>query len=844
MRLRWTSIGAWTLGVASLCATLMGAAAHGQTQHPMSVDDVLALQSIGDMAPSPNGEWLAVVIKRSGGPPDTRDADVWLVPRRGGSPRNLTASAGQRARWGTPVWSPDGARLALLSSTDERDVSPYIWTIRTGSMKRLIDRDLDTHATFDRAWLRTPLVWLDSVTVLGAFWRRGALPRSLWGGIGTAERLAEKAWAKTNAGIEPSVSVLESGREIPAVERPQGQLLRIDVRSGESRVIAEGYFWKIILGPQKRRVALVVDAGGVAPSENRRLNYLDNWYASVRRTRLAIARLDSIAPVMWVDAVHDPRISDNELEPSAWSPDGTMLSVVAKDEATALFGTTAYLVSARDGSVRQLTDRSLEVSATAWAGNSAVLTFARHTVFASPGTDTNRDDWWKIDARANANIENATNLTSRLADVPPELQATPDTDEMIGLAGGRLISLNVFQDPGVRERALPDSSDWGWTWPSRSSIGSPSDELYAQSAKGDFYAIALKDRVTRSTPILIPRPSKDADLTAVDPSHHLEVFTAAGPTGTMLWVGDEGTHQFERKVALNQQLREVADSKRMLISYLGADGDSLKGLIVLPAGYTPGKRYPLVAFVYGGVMIRDTTFSGVIDKQFISGLNLGLLPAHGYALLIPSVPVSREGQAGDPMIDIPKGVLAGVDEAVRVGVADPARLGIMGQSYGGYSTYSVITNSSRFQAAIVLAGFDDLASLYGDFNLETRYTDFGYEMQAAPGLMENGQSRMGASPWKDLWRYVRNSPYYFADRVHTPLMIIQGDMDFVGIEQGEEFFSAMYRLGKPAKFVRYWGEGHVIERSPANVRDMWRRIFGWFDEHFALDQRSASTDRH
>lgn len=88
---------------------------------------------------------------------------------------------------------------------------------------------------------------------------------------------------------------------------------------------------------------------------------------------------------------------------------------------------------------------------------------------------------------------------------------------------------------------------------------------------------------------------------------------------------------------------------------------------------------------------------------------------------------------------------------------------------------------------------------------------------------------MGDTPWGDLSRYVRNSPIYFADRVRTPLMIIQGDLDYVPIQQGEEFFTGLYRLGKKAKFVRYWGEGHTIE-TPVNTRDMWQRIFGWFDE--------------
>jgi dipeptidyl aminopeptidase/acylaminoacyl peptidase len=102
-------------------------------------------------------------------------------------------------------------------------------------------------------------------------------------------------------------------------------------------------------------------------------------------------------------------------------------------------------------------------------------------------------------------------------------------------------------------------------------------------------------------------------------------------------------------------------------------------------------------------------------------------------------------------------------------------------------------------------------------------------------LAESGQTRMGEPPWRDLWRYIRNSPVYYADRVQTPLMIIQGDLDYVPMQQGEEFFTALYRQGKEAKFVRYWGEGHVIS-SPANIRDMWQRIFTWFDGHLKRDK--------
>ncbi len=88
---------------------------------------------------------------------------------------------------------------------------------------------------------------------------------------------------------------------------------------------------------------------------------------------------------------------------------------------------------------------------------------------------------------------------------------------------------------------------------------------------------------------------------------------------------------------------------------------------------------------------------------------------------------------------------------------------------------------------------------------------------------------MGGPPWQDAQRYVRNSPLFQAERVETPLLIIQGDMDYVPLQQGEQFFSALYRQGKRARFVRYWGEGHVFQ-SPANIRDMWEEVYGWFDE--------------
>jgi dipeptidyl aminopeptidase/acylaminoacyl peptidase len=88
---------------------------------------------------------------------------------------------------------------------------------------------------------------------------------------------------------------------------------------------------------------------------------------------------------------------------------------------------------------------------------------------------------------------------------------------------------------------------------------------------------------------------------------------------------------------------------------------------------------------------------------------------------------------------------------------------------------------------------------------------------------------MAAPPWREPQRYLRNSPLFQVEHVTTPVLLIQGDLDAVPIEQNEQYISALHRLGKRGRFVRYWGEGHLL-RSPANIRDMWQRILAWMDE--------------
>jgi|SRR5215510_6282138 len=114
-----------------------------------------------------------------------------------------------------------------------------------------------------------------------------------------------------------------------------------------------------------------------------------------------------------------------------------------------------------------------------------------------------------------------------------------------------------------------------------------------------------------------------------------------------------------------------------------------------------------------------------------------------------------------------KGVLPAVDKVVEIGIADPERIGVMGNSYGGYSALGLGTQTSRFKAAVVAAGITDLVSVYGAFDPETRYADT-YIPSSQRFLAEKGQFRMGGPVWQDsqytfVWQPGRPVMEYFAE---------------------------------------------------------------------------------
>ena len=248
----------------------------------------------------------------------------------------------------------------------------------------------------------------------------------------------------------------------------------------------------------------------------------------------------------------------------------------------------------------------------------------------------------------------------------------------------------------------------------------------------------------------------------------------------------------------------------------------VKMALVLPAGAKRGDNLPTLVCIYGG---GDLTQLG---ERFGGGkpgsIPTALFTTRGYAVLLVDTPLGPEGKAGNPLREMTDVLLPQVQHACELGYCDIHRLGLMGHSFGGYGAAGVVTQTHLFRAAIAISGVYDLPASYGRAN-----------PQGLPffSWYEGGQLRMGATPWQDLQRYLANSPYYLADRIETPLLLIHGENDdTLPVDDARRMLLACKRLGKTAQLAVYPGEGHSISYwSTDDAIDVSERIVTFLDRY-------------
>ncbi len=293
-----------------------------------------------------------------------------------------------------------------------------------------------------------------------------------------------------------------------------------------------------------------------------------------------------------------------------------------------------------------------------------------------------------------------------------------------------------------------------------------------------------------------------------------------------LWISDLTFERVRRVTRLNSQFDKIRMGAVRLVDWLSDDGEQLKGAVLLPPDYEDGKRVPLVVWVYGGLSLSDQI--NHFGLGYRGPFNFQLLATRGYAVLLPDAPQ----HLGTPMLDLVKSVLPGIDKVIEMGIADPTRLAVMGHSYGGYSALALIVQSKRFKAAVDIDGMGNLITAYGQMGKD------GSAFQTS--ITEQGQGLMGGTPWQFRERYIENSPFFYLDRVETPLLIVHGAADpTVASFLSDEVFVALRRLGKEVEYAKYEGEGHSpLDWSYANQLDFCKRMIAWFDEHLKKPQNT------
>jgi dipeptidyl aminopeptidase/acylaminoacyl peptidase len=336
-------------------------------------------------------------------------------------------------------------------------------------------------------------------------------------------------------------------------------------------------------------------------------------------------------------------------------------------------------------------------------------------------------------------------------------------------------------------------------------------------------------------------------LRAWSPATGFTVFTSEPADGTLLWTADTMDATPVVRLRLNAHLAEVADDvgRDSLLRYRAADGMIYTGRMLLPSGYQRGKRYPTITLVYPGYVVADSSVEGRSVKPHRSWnafLEPHLFATRGYVVLQPSIP----GSSGEPLAALAGYVLPALDTLAAMAIADSTRLGLLGHSHGVIAVLGLLTVTTRFRAAVVINGPSDILHEYSSFiasNVESTYPG-EWATTGALAFESRGPENslaglwLGATPWGDPARWLRNNPIYRLDRVQTPIMIVQGDNDIFYMSHGDVAFQSLHRLGKRVRYVRYWGEAHVIQ-SPANIRDLWGRMYSWFGEMMKVSEHVA-----
>ncbi|MDP9955060.1 dipeptidyl aminopeptidase/acylaminoacyl peptidase [Epilithonimonas hungarica] len=324
--------------------------------------------------------------------------------------------------------------------------------------------------------------------------------------------------------------------------------------------------------------------------------------------------------------------------------------------------------------------------------------------------------------------------------------------------------------------------------------------------------------------VIIP-PTKD----------HITEFTKMRLRDDFYWIRENFNQLPEVKIK-----RSSENSKTMYISnlgveemmkaefrklyYKGADGEPVSGTLFMPLQYDPPKKYPVVVHIYEK---QDYLTNRFLRPSFANatGFNTALLIASGFAVLLPDISNSEKG----PGISALESLNNALDELQKIENMDMQNVGLMGQSFGGYETNFIATQSNRFAAYISGASVSDVIRTYYAFNENFNAPDY-YRY-------EGGQNNYGFTLAENPQKYIANNPIMYAQNINAPMLLWAGKDDGnVSPEGVRSLYIALRKYQKPVIALFYEKERHSLSSLSAQ-KDLSLKVLDWFN-YFLKEQKN------
>lgn len=790
---------------AALCA-LLATVAHAQT---FTVDDLLDLETAGQAQFTTDGRWLVIqtfVSQKAAGAYNydlnfrSAQSRLRIVDlARPAAAKLLFPSVAGVGYTPGPI-SPSGKVMLVNRLRGHR------WQAGLLELSSRHVRWLDLAVDLP-VWGRSA-AWRDQDELV-AIAAQPTQP-SLWlrAGPQVQDALAAR-WAAAGRG-EEAVTRIGSGRFLDrGGDAPVKRLVSINARSGRVRTLAQGEYYDLEMSPDGRFVAAARLGADIQPKPEDRLV----GASAVRERRLDIVDLRS-------GAVREP-CSDCDITSHllTWSPASDAIMVYARAPGAAWETGHLVTVSATTSQHRQLTGAAPAIA------------------LSSEGLELVQGGW--IDGQPWTLSGKPDSVSWRPADGAPQ---RPEPSEMA--SASRLIILpNALAATGAGHLRVR-GSDGAWTDEGAISLV-PLSEFGAGSrvnralvdARPGLWARRGEDLLSIApdgTPKAVARLRDDETVLAAQGDAALIMRTDTHGVAALVLIGPHGETNL---LQLNSFLEKLIFGSVRAVHHQSAEGKAMTSWLMLPPQWKAGDRPPVVALPYPGWTYGQGVPAALRPGAAVYHHNAQIIASHGYAVLLPSL--LHDETTLEPGQNLAREILVAVDAADAGGWIDGRRVALWGQSFGGYAVLMAATQSNRFSAIVATAAATDLSFSHGRLiPLSRVHPEDGLSFVASMGWAENGQAALGAPPWKSPERYWRNSPRFQVDKISAPILLAYGDLDIVGLDEGEAMFSALYREGKDARLLTLWGEGHVI-LSPGNMRRLYREALAFLDETFA---RPASVN--